>query len=60
MRDKNLDMIVMNNPFDKGSAFSMDTNKVILFGKKGLKVDLPLMKKSEVAIKILDEIEKLL
>ena len=60
MTNKNLDMIIMNNPFIKGAGFSADTNKVTIYNKSGQKTNLPLMKKSEVAVKILDEIEKLL
>jgi phosphopantothenoylcysteine decarboxylase/phosphopantothenate--cysteine ligase len=60
MHDKNLDMIVVNNPLDKGAAFSHDTNKVIIYCKKNKKIELPLLKKTEVAGKILDEIEKII
>ena len=60
LKKKNLDMIIMNNPFNKESGFAMDTNKVKIFTAKGEKLDVPLQEKSEIAAKILDEIEKLL
>jgi phosphopantothenoylcysteine decarboxylase/phosphopantothenate--cysteine ligase len=60
MCDKSLDMIVVNNPFEKGAAFSEDTNRVTIYSKKNKKLELPLLQKSEVAAKILDEIEKII
>ena len=60
MRKKNLDMIIMNNPCEQGAGFAKDTNKVKIITAKGVKLDMPLEEKSEVAIKILDEVEKLI
>jgi len=58
MKSKNLDMIVLNNPGEPGAGFASDTNKVTIFlpGKKAVK--LPLLTKSEVASRILEEIIK--
>ncbi|HUI29141.1 MAG TPA: bifunctional phosphopantothenoylcysteine decarboxylase/phosphopantothenate--cysteine ligase CoaBC [Candidatus Acidoferrales bacterium] len=56
LREKCLDMIVLNNPRDEGSGFGTDTNKVTLFLGDGEKKDIPLLPKYEVALKILDEI----
>ncbi len=42
LREKHLDLIVMNSLNDKGAGFSYDTNKVTLFDRKGDARDLPL------------------
>lgn len=49
LRDKHLDLVVMNSLNDKGAGFNHDTNKVTLFDKKGDARDLPLKSKLEVA-----------
>ena len=56
---KNFDFIVLNSLRDKGAGFGHDTNKVTFIFKDGSEKDLPLMLKSEVAVKIVDEIEQL-
>jgi phosphopantothenoylcysteine decarboxylase/phosphopantothenate--cysteine ligase len=53
MQLKNLDMIVLNNPLEKGAGFRKDTNEVILFHKSGKKLKLPIQAKIDVARKIL-------
>ena len=53
LRDKNLDMIVMNNIADEGAGFGYDTNKVTLFTKSGEREALPLMTKEACARRIL-------
>lgn len=55
LQKKNLDMIAANNLKVAGAGFSGDTNVVTLITKDCEK-ELPIMKKSEVAHKILDEI----
>ncbi|MBE5955979.1 MAG: bifunctional phosphopantothenoylcysteine decarboxylase/phosphopantothenate--cysteine ligase CoaBC [Lachnospiraceae bacterium] len=52
---KNMDMIVANNVKDEGAGFAVDTNKVVMITKDGMK-DLPLMSKEEVADNLLTEI----
>ncbi len=59
LKRKNLDLVVMNNPLQKGAAFSQDTNKVILYSKKS-EDDLPMMSKDELALKIMARIATLL
>ncbi|MCF6403948.1 bifunctional phosphopantothenoylcysteine decarboxylase/phosphopantothenate synthase [Chitinophaga filiformis] len=49
LREKHLDLVVMNSLNDKGAGFNHDTNKVTLFDKKGDARDLPLKSKVEVA-----------
>jgi phosphopantothenoylcysteine decarboxylase/phosphopantothenate--cysteine ligase len=56
LKTKNLDLIVVNNPKDVGSAFGAETNKVMIINKKGKKKDLPLMLKGELAKNIFDEL----
>jgi phosphopantothenoylcysteine decarboxylase / phosphopantothenate---cysteine ligase len=58
LKDKNLDMIVLNNIADEGAGFGYDTNKITIFSKSGEKIALPLMTKEECAQEILNHIAK--
>ena len=58
--EKNLDLIVVNNPNVSGAGFEVDTNQVTLIDKRGRTEKLPLLSKKEVATKILDKIKPLL
>ncbi len=60
MRAKNLDMIVLNNPTEPGAGFGTDTNKVTIFMPKRKGIKLPLMSKTEIAAKLIDEASKLM
>jgi phosphopantothenoylcysteine decarboxylase/phosphopantothenate--cysteine ligase len=60
MREKNLDMIVLNNPGEPGAGFAVETNKVSLFIQKKKPLKLPLMTKSALAARLIDEVSKLL
>ncbi len=60
MRSKNLDMIVLNNPREPDAGFASDTNKVTIFAPRKKALKLPLMTKSEVASRIIEEIIKLM
>ncbi len=60
LESKSLDMIVVNNPREEGAGFGTDTNKVTLFLKDGVKKELSLMPKYDVALRILDEVKLLL
>jgi phosphopantothenoylcysteine decarboxylase/phosphopantothenate--cysteine ligase len=53
LQNKNLDMIVLNDPGVKGAGFGTETNVAMLIDKKS-EISLPLMPKSELADKILD------
>ncbi|MBE5777942.1 MAG: bifunctional phosphopantothenoylcysteine decarboxylase/phosphopantothenate--cysteine ligase CoaBC [Clostridiales bacterium] len=55
---KNLDLIVANDVSQEGAGFGVDTNIVSLLTKNGLE-QLPLMKKQEVAHRILDKVIQL-
>jgi phosphopantothenoylcysteine decarboxylase/phosphopantothenate--cysteine ligase len=56
LREKNLDLIVLNNPLKKGAAFGSETNLVTLIHKSDKKEILQLMTKFDVANKILDSV----
>ena len=55
LEKKNLQMIVANNLKTQGAGFGVETNVVTLITKDGAK-ELPLMAKTAVAGKLLDEI----
>ncbi len=57
---KNTDMIVANNVTTEGAGFGTDTNIVTLFKKDGSFIELPIMSKNEIAVKILEEASQLL
>ncbi|MBV7533285.1 bifunctional phosphopantothenoylcysteine decarboxylase/phosphopantothenate--cysteine ligase CoaBC [Chitinophaga sp. sic0106] len=59
LREKHLDMIVMNSLADPGAGFNYDTNKVTLFDRKGREKSLPLKSKQEVAQDIVSAIIEL-
>ncbi len=57
LKAKSLDMIVLNNPRTEGAGFGTDTNVVTLLSQEGgIREDLPLLPKYDVAMKILDRI----
>lgn len=60
LREKNLDMIVMNSLNDAGAGFNYDTNKVTLFDRNGTATDLPLKSKQEVAADIVTAINTII
>ena len=60
LKEKNLDLIAVNNPNLKGAGFEVDTNIATLIDKKGKVEKLLLMSKKELAEKIIDRVVKLL
>ena len=56
---KNFDMIVLNSLQDKGAGFQHDTNKIKILDKSGTIYDFDLKSKDEVALDILQMVEKL-
>jgi phosphopantothenoylcysteine decarboxylase/phosphopantothenate--cysteine ligase len=60
LKQKNLDMIVVNDITRQGAGFGTDTNAVTVLDRSGAVIDLPLMRKSEVASRILDNVAELL
>ncbi|MBR1419807.1 MAG: bifunctional phosphopantothenoylcysteine decarboxylase/phosphopantothenate--cysteine ligase CoaBC [Selenomonadaceae bacterium] len=56
---KNLDFIVANDVSKSDAGFAVDTNIATIFFRDDSKIDLPLMEKSELAGKILDQLQKI-
>lgn len=54
LKEKNLDLIVLNDISRKDAGFDVDTNVVTLINRKGQIFEYPVMKKIEVADIILD------
>ncbi len=59
LRDKWLDLIVVNDATEAGAGFGVDTNRVTLIGRDGKTEALPLLSKADVADAILDRVEQL-
>ncbi len=58
LQAKKADMIAFNDVGQPDQGFGAPTNRILIFRRDGVVTDTGLMKKSEVAIKILDEIER--
>ena len=56
MKNKDMDLIVLNSLNNKDSCFGHDTNKIQIIDKSLNIIDYPLMPKKEVASIIFDEI----
>ncbi len=56
LRDKNLDLMVLNDVTQKGAGFDLDTNIATLINRKGEATEMPLMKKEDLANVILDSV----
>lgn len=57
LKDKNLDMICLNDVSAQGAGFGAETNIITIYKRNGVKIELPVMTKSEVAARIIKEIE---
>jgi len=60
LKEKNLDLIVLNDLSQPGAGFEVDTNLVTLIFGAGRVPELPLMSKREVARRLWDAVEELL
>ena len=60
LESKKLDLIVANNISENDAGFAVETNRVTLLFANGVRENLPLMSKVEVAEKIIEHISKLL
>ncbi len=56
LKEKKLDLLVLNNPLKPGAGFGGDTNVVTLFRKNGSAQTLPRLSKFEAANEILDRL----
>lgn len=59
LKNKKLDLIVLNSPKDEGAAFGVETNKVTLITKDFQQTKYDLKLKLDVAIDIVDKIKEL-
>ena len=60
LREKALDMIVVNDALEEGAGFGVDTNRVSILTLNAAPETLPLMSKAAVADAILDRVGPLL
>lgn len=60
LKNKNLDLIVLNSLNDEGAGFGTDTNKVTLISADGSAVQTPLLSKTEIAAYIVDKVAGML
>jgi phosphopantothenoylcysteine decarboxylase/phosphopantothenate--cysteine ligase len=59
LKNKNLDMIILNSLNDENSGFEYNTNKITVIHKNGKQIAFPLMSKFQAANKIISEVLKL-
>ena len=59
LKKKNLDLIILNSMQDEGAGFQHQTNKVTMIDRYGNQTNYALKSKQEVALDILQTIEKL-
>jgi phosphopantothenoylcysteine decarboxylase/phosphopantothenate--cysteine ligase len=59
LKDKNCDLLVLNNPTKRGSEFGGDTNQVTILDRAGGAERLPVLTKHEVAERIADRLAAL-
>lgn len=60
LKEKNLDLIVLNDATEEGAGFEVSTNKVTIYSKDGSSQAVPLMSKNDVADVILDRLARIL
>ncbi|MEP6781809.1 MAG: bifunctional phosphopantothenoylcysteine decarboxylase/phosphopantothenate--cysteine ligase CoaBC, partial [Gemmatimonadaceae bacterium] len=60
LREKGLDLVVVNDATEAGAGFGVETNRVTFVNKAGEIEAMPLMSKRDVADAILDRVEMLL
>ncbi|GAB4329325.1 MAG: bifunctional phosphopantothenoylcysteine decarboxylase/phosphopantothenate--cysteine ligase CoaBC [Calditrichia bacterium] len=58
LNEKNLDLVVLNNPREEGAGFQQDTNKVTLISRQSEK-ELPLLPKLDVAFEIFEALKQI-
>ncbi|MGH7818764.1 MAG: bifunctional phosphopantothenoylcysteine decarboxylase/phosphopantothenate--cysteine ligase CoaBC, partial [Candidatus Binatia bacterium] len=59
LREKNLDLIVLNDVSEEGAGFDVDTNRVWLIGAEGEAEGWPLLTKDEVAERLMAEVARM-
>jgi len=53
LKEKNLDMICLNDVLKEGAGFGCDTNIITVYTRGGLKIELPILTKDKAASEIL-------
>jgi phosphopantothenoylcysteine decarboxylase/phosphopantothenate--cysteine ligase len=56
LRRKGCDLLVVNDVTEAGAGFAHDTNRVVILGADGGRVEVPLASKAEVADRLLDQV----
>ncbi len=59
LREKGLDLIVANDILRRDAGFDVETNAAMILKRDGLRIELPLQNKREMADRVLDEVLKL-
>jgi phosphopantothenoylcysteine decarboxylase/phosphopantothenate--cysteine ligase len=59
LEEKYLDLIVANDVSLPGSGFGTATNAAVLIDRAGSVIEVPLMSKEDLAVRILDKVEEL-
>ncbi len=58
LKDKNLDIIVVNDLLRSGSGFGVDTNAVTIIDRTGKRTEVPTLPKTQVAAAVMTAISK--
>jgi phosphopantothenoylcysteine decarboxylase/phosphopantothenate--cysteine ligase len=58
LKEKNLDMIVVNDLLRSGSGFGIDTNAVTIIDRSGKRAEVPTLPKTQVAAAVMTAISK--
>ncbi len=59
LKEKNLDLLAINDIMAADSGFDVDTNRITLLSRNGGEEELPLLSKEETAMRIWDQVVKL-
>ena len=60
LKNKNLDLIVLNSLNDEGAGFGVDTNKITIISKGNKSINFPLKDKKSVSLDIVNNIIELI
>ena len=59
LKEKNLDLLAVNDIMASDSGFDVDTNRITLLARNGSEEELPLLSKEDAAMRIWDQVIKL-
>ncbi len=59
LKEKNLDLLAVNDIMAADSGFDVDTNRITLLARNGSEEELPLLSKEDTAMRIWDQVIKL-